>query len=270
MNGLQRLRERCGVGEARALYELIMQERFGLSRADLLLGKDTTLSADDQALLQEIVERVAKGEPVQYVLGYETFCGRRFRVSPDVLIPRPETAQLVDLVNRYAAPGSTILDIGTGSGCIAVTLALKGFDVTAFDVSPQALSVARDNAEVHGAQVNFCLEDILQPSEREMVWDVIVSNPPYVCRSEAEAMDDNVLLHEPHLALFVPDDDPLRFYRAIADYADRHLSPNGMLLFEVNRTKSGDVAQLLLERGCKEVWPVHDMFDNERFVCARR
>ena len=147
MKALQKLQQRYGSGEGRALYELILGERFGLSRTDILLGKDTTLSADEQAELQIIVDRVAKGEPVQYVLGTEEFCGREFLVCPGVLIPRPETQQLVRLVSQNVPIGSTVLDIGTGSGCIAITLALAGYKVTALDVSDEALAVAKQNAE---------------------------------------------------------------------------------------------------------------------------
>ena len=149
-----------GSGEARALYELIMQRRFGLSRTDILLGKDTTLSSDDKEELQRIIDRIAKGEPVQYVLGSEEFCGREFLVAPGVLIPRPETQQLVHLVEQHLAPGSTVLDVGTGSGCIAVTLALAGYQVTALDISEEALAIARQNADRLGAQVEFVRGDI--------------------------------------------------------------------------------------------------------------
>ena len=143
------LTAKYGPGEARALYELIMRRRFGLSRTDILLGKDTTLSADDKAELQIIVDRVAKGEPVQYVLGSEEFCGHEFLVAPGVLIPRPETQQLVQLVMQHLAPGSSVLDVGTGSGCIAITLALAGYQVTAMDISDEALAIARKNATHH-------------------------------------------------------------------------------------------------------------------------
>ena len=164
MIALQRLQERYSSSEARALYELIMERRFGLSRTDILLGKDTTLSAKDKAELQIIIDRVAKGEPVQYVLGSEEFCGRTFLVGSGVLIPRPETQQLVRLVEQNVAPGSSVLDIGTGSGCIAITLALEGYKVTALDVSEEALAFARKNAEKLGAEVEFVKGDIQTPS----------------------------------------------------------------------------------------------------------
>ena len=286
MNAIKQLQQRYGSREARALYELVLGRRFGLSRTDILLGKDTTLSADDKAELQIIVDRVAKGEPVQYVLGSEEFCGRDFLVTPDVLIPRPETQQLVRLVEQNIAPGSSVLDIGTGSGCIAITLALAGYRVSALDVSDEALAIARKNAERLGAEVEFRKEDIApssvpSPEEegreetlppRGEVWRgaAIVSNPPYICESEAATMDDNVLLHEPHLALFVPDDDPLLFYRAIADYGREHLAAEGWLFFEANRVYCVQVGELLLQKGYKDVHIMNDQFDNERFVCVRK
>jgi release factor glutamine methyltransferase len=297
MNALQILRQRYGLGEARALYELIMERRFGLSRTDILLGKDTTLSAEDKAELEIIVDRVAKGEPVQYVLGCADFCGREFLVGPGVLIPRPETQELVRLVEQHLALGSTVLDIGTGSGCIAITLALAGYEVTALDVSDVALSFARRNAERLGAEVEFVKGDILKekseklkvknnsnlPKETEnesnsdyslftfhFSLDAIVSNPPYICESEASAMDGNVLDHEPHLALFVPDHDPLLFYRAISEFGLEHLAADGLLFFEVNRAHAEQVAELLLQKGYRETKIVKDQYDNNRFVCARK
>ena len=297
MNALQILRQRYGLGEARALYELIMERRFGLSRTDILLGKDTTLSAEDKAELEIIVDRVAKGEPVQYVLGCADFCGREFLVGPGVLIPRPETQELVRLVEQHLALGSTVLDIGTGSGCIAITLALAGYEVTALDVSDVALSFARRNAERLGAEVEFVKGDILKekseklkvknnsnlPKETEnesnsdyslftfhFSLDAIVSNPPYICESEASAMDGNVLDHEPHLALFVPDHDPLLFYRAISEFGLEHLAADGLLFFEVNRAYAEQVAELLLQKSYRETKIVKDQYDNNRFVWARK
>lgn len=270
---LQQLQQRYGYGEARALYELVMQRRFGLSRTDILLGKDTILSADDKAELQIIIDRIEKGEPVQYVLGSEEFCGRSFYVGPGVLIPRPETQQLVHLVEQYVAPGSRVLDVGTGSGCIAITLALVGYHLTAFDVSEEALDYARRNAVRLGAEVNFVQVDITTctpfPSSFPSRFDAIVSNPPYICRKEAAEMNENVLLHEPQLALFVPDDDPLLFYRAIADFGCLQLVNAGWLLFETNRAYAGQVGELLQQKGYRNIMLVKDQFDNERFVIGR-
>lgn len=279
------LTARYGSGEARAIYELVMWRRFGLSRTDILLGKDTNLSADDKAELQIIIHRIAKGEPVQYVLGCEEFCGHTFLVGPGVLIPRPETQQLVQLVQSHVAPGSKVLDVGTGSGCIAITLALAGYRLTALDVSEEALDYARRNAGRLGAEVEFVKGNIQtlsnSPSKGKTkeglalegeVWrgSAIVSNPPYVCEKEAAEMDENVLMHEPHLALFVPDDDPLLFYRAIADYGLQHLEAEGWLFFEANRAYAAQVGELLVQKGYTNVKTIKDEYDNDRFVCARR
>ena len=290
MKELQKLQEIYDSREARAIYELVLRRRFGLSRMDILLGKDTTLSADDKAELEIIIKRVAKGEPVQYVLGSEEFCGREFLVAPGVLIPRPETQQLVELVRQNVARGSRVLDIGTGSGCIAITLALDGYSVTALDVSEEALAIARKNAKRLGAEVEFVKGDILAPSPLPLWGSVqtgnifaskalpqwgcgegaIVSNPPYICESEAAEMDDNVLMHEPHIALFVPDDDPLLFYRAIANYGLLHLTDDGQIFFEANRAYCTQVAELLRQKGYREANIIKDQYDNERFVCAKR
>lgn len=273
MNTYKLLLQKFGLGEARALYEFVMQHRFGLSRTDVLLGKDTTLSADDKAELQIIIDRIAKGEPVQYVLGSEDFCGRSFLVGPGVLIPRPETQQLVQLVEQYVTLGGSVLDVGTGSGCIAITLALAGYYLTAFDVSEEALSYARKNAERLGAEVDFVLEDItactMLPAPHTSQFNAIVSNPPYICRKEAAEMDYNVLRHEPDLALFVPDDDPMLFYRVIADYGTQHLEDEGWLFFETNRAYTTQVGDLLQEKGYKDIKIIKDQYDNERFVIGR-
>ena len=283
MSGVQLLTQRYSIGEARAIYELVLGKRFGLSRTDILLGKDTTLSADDKAELQIIIERVAKGEPVQYVLGSEEFCGHDFLVTPDVLIPRPETQQLVRLVEQNVPSGSCVFDIGTGSGSIAITLALAGYRVSAIDVSEEALAVAHRNAERLGAEVEFRKEDILgqgtgsKEQEYSPVtcpmplapFSAIVSNPPYICKSEAATMDENVLLHEPHLALFVPNDDPLLFYRAFADYGRKHLDDEGWLFFEINRAYPEQTKKLLLQKGYKNIQIMKDQYDNERVVFGR-
>ena len=260
-------------GEARALVRHMLEDGFGLTRTDVLLGKDSELSADDIANVREIVTRLLHHEPIQYILGYTTFCGHRFHVAPGALIPRPETAELVDLVCRSVTDGFSgdILDIGTGTGCIAISLSLALPDarVAAWDVSPEALSVAEQNITAY-PQTHVCLEqvDITQPTCDDRRWQVIVSNPPYVCRSEAPQMEQNVLQYEPHEALFVPDDVPLRFYRAIGRYAQSHLDVGGMLFLEINQTLGSETSHLIEEFGFRDVRVVPDSYGCDRFVIA--
>lgn len=270
MNHTEALQQIYPRNEARAIYRLVMEERFGLSQTDLLLGKDKELSAEAQADLQNIMLRLLSGEPVQYVLGTARFCERDFHVAPGVLIPRPETEELVEHLSEILPTSSKVLDIGTGSGCIAITLALRGHCVSAMDISEQALAIARHNAAALNAKVEFLHEDILHPSASGRQWDAIVSNPPYICESEAQEMEEHVLSHEPHLALFVPDSDPLLFYRHIARYAQKHLSEGGTLAFEVNRAYAQDIQNLLLEYGFVHATIFTDQFQNERMILATK
>ena len=303
-------------GEARAIARILIEELFGLSYADIVCGATEQLSADDTLRLDTAVRRIEQGEPLQHVLGYADFCGNRFCVNGSVLIPRPETEWLVDegakLMDgciasdetQHKAPHSPkrILDIGTGSGCIAISLKLRLGDayVEAWDISEEALRTAQNNADALKAEVVFCKRDALKaeeegcseeeclqggalvssaPTEQAMnsinyseanilaaPWDLIVSNPPYICDSERSAMDDNVLLHEPHTALFVPDDDPLRFYRAIARYALLTLNAGGNLLFECNTRYAEATGDMLRDMGFEEVTVSDDCFGLPRFV----
>ena len=219
MNCLKELKQHYGATEGYALYRMVMEECFGLTHTDILLGKDSQISEENQAKLLEIIGRLLRNEPVQYVLGHAWFCGHRFRVRSGVLIPRPETELLVQKAlelgrEMKGLANSEVLDIGTGSGCIAISMALSGCRVTAMDISESALDVAKENAAELNAEVAFMQENILQPSPVGQQWDIIVSNPPYICLHEAEDMERNVLDYEPHNALFVPDTDPLIFYRA--------------------------------------------------------
>lgn len=270
MNHTEALQQIYPRNEARAIYRLVMEERFGLSQTDLLLGKDKELSAEAQADLQNIMLRLLSGEPVQYVLGTARFCERDFHVAPGVLIPRPETEELVEHLSEILPTSSKVLDIGTGSGCIAITLALRGHSVCAFDISEKALEIAKMNAKNLGADVEFFLEDILHPSPSDRQWDAIVSNPPYICQSEAKEMEEHVLAHEPHLALFVPDSDPLLFYRHIALYARRHLAGGGLLAFEVNRAFARQTEILLQELCFAKTEIISDQFGNQRMVFATK
>ncbi len=256
-------------GEARAMARCVVEDAVRLSPTDVLRGKDSELSADDKARLQNIVVRLLTGEPLQYVLGKATFCGREFGVRPGCLIPRPETEDLVQYVlSDCRSQSETIaLDIGTGSGCIAITLSLaQGFRVTAWDVSCKALHIAEENGKRLGGGVRFERRDILNVGDEPRQWDVIVSNPPYVCLSEAEGMERNVLDHEPRLALFVPDDDALRFHRAIARFALSHLTVGGRLYMELNPRFARECALLLQSHGFVGVSVMQDRFGKDRFT----
>ena len=354
--------------EAQAIVRTVLDALFGMSLTDICLGKVTQLSADDTTRLEKIMQRLEKSEPVQYVLGAGWFAGRLFDVAPGVLIPRPETEDLVKWACDEAkekekednskeergkeekevskkgeapqkeeqllssplkeeeeglrkgkdasqkeeqplssplkeeeeglrkgkdasqkeeqplssllksnkevsekgeeAPHPSILDIGTGSGCIAITvaLALPQARVTAWDISTDALAIAAGNAHRLGASVRFEHQDALNAPDDEERWDVIVSNPPYICDRERADMSDNVLSYEPELALFVPDSDPLLFYRAIARYASKALKPGGRLLFETNTAYVHEVAQTMANEGFTAIEVRNDCFGKPRMV----
>lgn len=329
--------------EAQAIVRTVLDALFGMSLTDICLGKVTQLSADDTTRLEKIMQRLEKSEPVQYVLGAEWFAGRLFDVAPGVLIPRPETEDLVKWACDEAkekekednskeergkeekevskkgkaqkkeeqplssplkeekeglrkgkdasqkeeqllssllksnkevpekgeeAPHPSILDIGTGSGCIAITvaLALPQARVTAWDISTDALAIAAGNAHRLGASVRFEHQDALSAPDDEACWDVIVSNPPYICDRERADMSDNVISYEPELALFVPDNDPLLFYHAIARYASKALKPGGRLLFETNTAYAHEVAQTMADEGFTAIEVRNDCFGKPRMV----
>ena len=271
--------------EAQGIVRWVLDVAFGMSLTDIVCGKVSDLSRDDADRLEKMMQRLEKGEPVQYVLGETEFCDRVFRVAPGVLIPRPETA---DLCQRILAANARpycclqppvplrVLDVGTGSGCIAITLALglAPVEVSAWDISPDALLVARHNAHRLQAQVNFELRDALEAATSADAdgegdrWDVIVSNPPYIAERERADMRPNVLNHEPELALFVPDADPLRFYRAIAQYARLTLRPEGQLWFEINPLFADDLERMLVEMGFADCQLIADAFGRLRFARA--
>ena len=256
-------------GEAKAIVRLVLEERFGLTMSDILCGKVTELSADDQAELGKIIGRLEKGEPVQYVLGYTSFCRRSFHVTPGVLIPRPETEELCRWITADGA-GAQVLDIGTGSGCIAVTLALDlpASAVTAWDISLKALNIARENANALGAAVTFEVQDALLPPDDDRQWNLIVSNPPYVMHSEIGGMTKNVLNHEPDIALFAPHGRPILFYEVIGNYARHHLVPGGALYFELNPLTADEVGNSLRKQGFAQIEFRDDQFGKCRFLKA--
>lgn len=263
--------------EARAIARYVAEVRFGLTQTDICMGKDTQIPAEERSDLENIIGRLLRKEPVQYVLGQADFFGRTFRVAPGVLIPRPETEELVQWVLAEQVPDTPphILDIGTGSGCIAVTLAeeLPRAEVHALDISPQALEIARKNAAEHRVRVAFHRADILHGDVPESIrtgLDVVASNPPYICRSEAREMDDNVLGHEPPQALFVPDEEPLLFYEAIGRFAIQALRPGGRLYVEINRRFGRETAELFRRTGFKDIELRKDLCGNDRMVRCRK
>ncbi|KAB7731344.1 peptide chain release factor N(5)-glutamine methyltransferase [Rudanella paleaurantiibacter] len=266
--------------EAREMAFMLLDHYFGFRKADVLGDKPLPPNRTEPDWFR-ILERLNRQEPIQHVIGTTIFCGLEFEVSPDVLIPRPETEDLVrlimhDFANRIDDPLEArpveVLDIGTGSGCLAVTLArfLPSALVTGWDVSEQALTLARRNAENLGAaDVVFQIQDILNvPAGFDRSFDCIVSNPPYVTRSEAAQMDRNVLEYEPDLALFVDDADPLIFYKAVADFARKHLTPGGACYVEINERFGDDTRRVFADRGFTSVQVYKDIHGKDRSVRA--
>ena len=271
-----------GEGEAKAIARMVYEVRYGLSFSDLLMGRDASVSQTD---VEQIAERLMRQEPVQYVLGQADFCGRTLVVNSHVLIPRPETEELCRWIVSACADVRTgigddfqVLDVGTGSGCIAITLAaeIPMAKVSAWDVSGEALSVARENARRAKVDVSFHHVDVLNmPSARpdESVtpeYDLIVSNPPYVLDKERASMAPNVLEHEPHTALFVPDDDPLLFYRVIAAYGQEVLKKDGWLYFEINPLYGNVLREMLGAMSYHDIMMKTDQYGKQRMMRAQR
>ena len=268
-----------GPAEAKAIVRLVMEEKYGLSMTDILLGREP--AEWDPTILS----RLQAGAPVQYVLGHTTFCGLRVITDPRALIPRPETEGLVALVRELCPAPSHILDVCTGSGCIALALKHQwpAAHVEAWDISPDALALARENFALHNLNIttrrlNFLDEhewptiDKSSPEDGDdrRAEEVIISNPPYVLDSERSAIAPHVLRHEPHLALFVPDADPLLFYRSLARLARQRLMPGGCLIVECNTAFVPHVAELFADYGLINVTPHNDCFQRPRFVSAQQ
>lgn len=267
-----RLTEKYDSGEADAMARVVMQHLKGWSAVDLVLKRDSLLSDYISGKAMAIVERVMADEPLQYVLGETRFYGNTLVVSPAVLIPRPETEELVDIiVKQNQGADLSVLDLCTGSGCIAVSLAraLRFPVVEGVDLSREALEVARENARRLKVKVTLSCRDVLTLGRGENErYDIIVSNPPYVLESERVNMEANVLDYEPEMALFVPDDDALRFYKAIAEYAIEALKCGGRLYFEINPLEADNMAKMLTEKGFEDVDIVTDMAGKKRFAIA--
>jgi release factor glutamine methyltransferase len=263
-------------GEIRGFTRLMLEHVCGLPPFLLPASKDKELSGAEKCAVEQMVARLKQWEPIQYIVGEASFYGLTFRVAPPVLIPRPETEELVERIIRDSAGGKPeILDIGAGSGCIAVSLAhgLPDAAVTALDISAEALDIARENARRNGVSVSFVRTDILDGraiGDIAGTFDVIVSNPPYVRESEKAGMEKNVLLYEPPQALYVTDSDPLVFYRAIARFAGRKLKDAGALYFEINAQAGKETVSLLREEGYGKVELFCDIAGKERIIKAQR
>ena len=272
-------------GEAQAIVRTVLDVEYGMTLTDIICGKVNELSSDEERNLEEIITRLQNGEPVQYVLGEADFAGRTFHVEPGVLIPRPETAELCQWIEEEvssleADERKQILDICTGSGCIAITLGLTipNSEVTGWDISEDALRIAQGNVEMLKARnVRIEYQDALmlpKAAEAESSfskgWNIIVSNPPYICEKEKADMEKNVLEHEPSIALFVPDEDPLKFYRAIAEYASSALKSEGVLYFEINPIYEKETREMLEELGFKDIETKEDAFGKKRMMKAMK
>ena len=266
------LAEKFPKREAEQLMRILLEDLFGIDWNQQLMNPDLRIDEHQHYQLGEAVKRLLSGEPVQYVTGMSRFGDLLIKVSPAVLIPRPETEEMVQKICASMPKEKTmrIWDIGTGSGCIAIALAKQfpNAEVIAFDVSEEALQIAKENAECNGAKVTFVQDDVMNPTSDFFTQpvDLMVSNPPYVCDSERASMEANVLDWEPEKALFVPDDDPLRFYRQILALAKKQLNPNGQVWFEINERMGEELVSLCREMGFSNAEVLEDFAGKPRFV----
>jgi release factor glutamine methyltransferase len=263
-------------GEIETFIEYCFEEYLKIKRTEIKLLLNDTMSESDLLKFNFAVKDLKQNKPIQYILGKADFYGLKFKVNGYVLIPRPETEELVDLIVKENQEASIknqdlmVLDIGTGSGCIPISLKnhIPSAKIYALDVSEKALEVAKQNAEINNVEINFIEDDILKLSiiNHHLTFHLIVSNPPYICISEKEFMHKNVLDHEPHLALFVEDNDPLLFYKVIADFALKQLKPLGKLYFEINQAYGTETQQMLKSKGFKNVKLIKDMNGKNRIL----
>lgn len=263
--------------EVDTFFFLLIEEKLNLQRVDTVLQPDFII-VDDQLLeLKNITKRLQKEEPIQYILGSTEFFGLPFQVNEHTLIPRPETEELVEWIldevkqlQILTNHKLKILDIGTGTGCIPISLAknLKKIEVSAIDVSKKALKIAQQNALLNNVEIHFLEVDILKVNQLPQQYDIIVSNPPYVRELEKVEIKNNVLQNEPHLALFVDDKNPLIFYNKITDLAKKHLSPNGLLFFEINQYLGNETLEIIRQKGFQNTTLKKDLFNNDRMIKA--
>ncbi|WP_191860040.1 peptide chain release factor N(5)-glutamine methyltransferase [Hanstruepera ponticola] len=271
-----------GVDEVNSFFNILIKHYLNLNRIALVLEPDLTLSKSEEQPLFEALSRLKNNEPVQYIIGETEFFGLPFKVNKHTLIPRPETEELVEQILKTIILDESnksikILDIGTGTGCIAVSLAKnnKNSQVFAVDVSEEALKIAKYNAELNAVNITFIQDDILNPSHPELInssqnFDIIVSNPPYVRELEKQEIKDNVLKFEPHVALFVPNDDSLIFYKAITTLAVNNLRDGGQLFFEINQYLGEEMKHLLADFKLKKIILIKDIFGNDRIIKASK
>ena len=251
--------------EASSLHYVLCEEILSIPKSKLII-EDIDLSVDKINSLHNCLERLKKHEPIQYVLGKTLFMGMNFKVNPSVLIPRPETEELVNIILKNELGNKTILDIGSGSGCIAISLAKYSpkANVTALDISIDAIELSKMNAKENDVKLEFINADILN-YKSDKKYDIIVSNPPYVLEEEKKHMSKNILDYEPGLALFVKDNDPLQFYKAILDFAENSLNKNGKIYFEINENYKDEIMELVNNYGYSNVDCKLDVFGRNRF-----
>jgi release factor glutamine methyltransferase len=273
---IQSLTSLYGEDEAESFFYLIVEEKQKLKRVDLALQPDLMFSEDEILVWNTILESLKLEIPIQYLLGKTSFYGLDFEVNSDVLIPRPETEELVDWIVQQSKVGNRkakvkILDIGTGSGCIAISLAknIPNAQVFALDVSEKALATAKKNAIMNEVNVMFLHQSILETEDLEQEFDIIVSNPPYVRNLEKEEIKKNVLEYEPHLALFVEDNDALIFYKKIAKLAQKNLSVSGQLFFEINQYLGEEMLSLLRNMNFETIELRKDIYGNDRMISCK-
>ncbi|HNP32091.1 MAG TPA: peptide chain release factor N(5)-glutamine methyltransferase [Flavobacterium sp.] len=262
--------------EIDSFFYIVLEKLHNMKRIDLALNPEMVIDGIHLKQWKSIVSELKSQKPIQYILGETEFCGLRFLVNENTLIPRPETEELVELIIKDEGKGKRekgkvqILDVGTGSGCIAISLAksLSNANLSAIDVSEKALATAQKNAEINEVNVTFLLKNILKTEDLQGQFDIIVSNPPYVRNLEKTEIKPNVLEYEPHLALFVDDTDALLFYRKIGELAKKNLNPNGKLYFEINQYLGKETVQLLEDLGFQNVELKKDIYGNDRMICA--
>lgn len=262
-----------GEEETQSFFYLLAEAYLPISKAEIPLNLQRQLTDEELLLLKNALFRLQNEEPIQYILGKTEFYGLPFDVNPSVLIPRPETEELVDwIIKTDHSSHPTILDIGAGSGCIAVSLAknLPKATVFAMDISEKTIEVAKKNAIINQVSVAFIKENILEVNQLPQMFDIIVSNPPYVRENKKQLMQNNVVKNEPHLALFVPDADPLLFYKKIISLAKTHLKPGGNLYFEINEAYGKETVNLLINSGFMQVELKKDFYGKDRMIKAMR